>query len=72
MSRQFDQAQALEAAERDACVARQRATPGLRASGYCLDPGCRAALPEGQLFCGPECRDFYEREQRMRTIRGEK
>lgn len=72
MSRAFDQAQELETAERDACVAAQRAKPGLVATGFCLDPGCRAPLPEGQLFCGKECRDYFEKEQRMQRIQGKK
>lgn len=72
MSRAFDQAQELEAAEREACLARQRAKPGLVATGYCLDPGCFAPLPKGQLFCGEECRDFFEKQERMRRITGQK
>lgn len=70
MSRQFDQAQQLEEAERDACVAKQLAKPGLKATGVCLDPGCRAPLPEGQFFCGKECRDYFEKHQRMKEILG--
>lgn len=66
----LDVASRLEAAEREACVAAQRAKPGLVATGVCLDPGCRAKLPKGQLFCGPECRDYYERQQRMQRIQG--
>lgn len=70
MSRAFDQAQELEAAERDACVAAQRAKPGLAATGFCRDPGCGAPLPKGQLFCGKECRDYFEKLQRMKDILG--
>lgn len=68
----YDRAQQLDEAERTACEAAQRAKPGLKATGYCLDPGCFAPLPKGQLFCGQECRDFYEKEQRMRAIQGKK
>lgn len=66
----YDQAQQLDEAERDACVAAQRAKPALKPTGYCLDPGCFAPLPKWQLFCGEECRDFYEREARMKRIQG--
>lgn len=65
-----DHATAIEEAEREACVAAQLAKPGLKATGFCLDPGCKALLPEGQFFCGEECRDFFEKEQRMKRIRG--
>lgn len=66
----YDRAQQLDEAEREACVAAQLAKPGLKATGYCLDPGCFAPLPKGQLFCGEECRDFYERQERMKWIQG--
>ncbi|MDA8258337.1 MAG: hypothetical protein M0Z99_22365 [Betaproteobacteria bacterium] len=68
----YDRAQQLDEAEREACVAKQRATPGLKATGYCLDPGCFKPLPKGQLFCGEECRDFYEKQERMRRITGQR
>lgn len=68
----LDQASALESAERDACVAAQRAKPGLKATGFCLDPGCFAPLPKGQHFCGDECRDYYEKTERMKRIQGKK
>lgn len=66
----LDNASNLEAAERDACVAAQLAKPGLKATGHCLDPGCVAPLPKGQLFCGKECRDYYEKQERMKRIQG--
>lgn len=66
----LDNASNLEAAERDACVAAQLARPGLKATGFCLDPGCGAPQPPGQLFCGKECRDYFEKEQRMKRIQG--
>ncbi|MDA8257956.1 MAG: hypothetical protein M0Z99_20415 [Betaproteobacteria bacterium] len=68
----LDRASNLESAERDACVAAQRAKPAMKATGYCLDPGCFAPLPKGQLFCGDECRDFYEKQERMNRITGRK
>lgn len=75
MEREFepdvlDAASSLESAERDACIAAQRAKPGLKATGRCLDPGCSAPLPKGQLFCGKECRDYYEKQERMKRIQG--
>ena len=66
----YDRAQQLDGAERDACVAAQRAKPKLKATGYCLDPGCFSPLPKGQLFCGEECRDYYEKQERMKRIQG--
>ena len=68
----YDKAQQLDEAEREACVAKQLAKPGLKATGYCLDPGCFAPLPKGQLFCGTECRDYYEKQERMKQILGKK
>lgn len=66
----YDRAQQLDEAERAACEAMQRAKPGLKATGFCRDRGCGKPLPEGQLFCGPECRDYFEKDQQMRDIRG--
>lgn len=66
----LDNASSLEAAERDACVAAQLAKPGLEATGFCRDPACRNPLPEGQLFCDEECRDYYEKHERMKRIQG--
>lgn len=66
----YDRAQQLDEAEREACVAAQRAKPGLTATGFCLDPGCHKPLPKGQLFCGTECRDYFEKQQRMKRIQG--
>ncbi len=68
----YDRAQQLDEAERDACVAAQRAKTGLVATGFCLDPACHAPLPEGRLFCGGECRDYFEKHQRMKAILGGK
>jgi hypothetical protein len=72
MTKAFDRAQELEAAERDSCIAQQRAKPAMQATGFCLDPACGAPLPDGQLFCGAECRDFYEKQERMKLITGKK
>lgn len=66
----LDAAASLETREREACVAAQLAKPGLKATGYCLDPGCFAPLPKGQHFCGKECRDYYEKHERMQRIQG--
>lgn len=66
----YDKAQQLDEAERDACVALQLAKPRLKATGFCLDPACFAPLPKGQLFCGDECRDYFEKQERMNRILG--
>jgi hypothetical protein len=71
----YDRAQKLDADDRDACVALQLAKPGLKATGFCLDPACGAVLPKlpaGQQFCGKECRDYYEKNERMKVIQGRK
>lgn len=66
----LDVASTLEAAERDAGVKAARSKPCLIATGFCFDPGCQAPLPPGQLFCGAECRDYFEKQQRMQRIQG--
>jgi hypothetical protein len=66
----LDVASRLEAAERDACVAAARNQPAMQATGFCREPRCQAPLPEKQLFCGEECRDYYEKTQRMKRITG--
>lgn len=66
----YDRAQQLDEADRAACVAAQRAKPSMKATGFCHDPGCFAPLPKGQLFCGEECRDYYEKTERMKRIQG--
>ncbi len=38
---------------------RQETAPVIIATGYCLD--CDEALPAGQRWCGPECRDKWQR-----------
>lgn len=67
----LDIAGKIEMAERDACVERARNKPAMQATGVCLDQHCAEPLPDGQLFCGPECRDFYEKQQRMKRIQGQ-
>lgn len=66
----FDRASRLEEAERAACVAVQRAKRGMKACGACHY--CGEDVATGVLFCDAGCRDDYEVEQRMRTIRGDK
>ena len=68
----LDVAARLESAERDACVKAAMNQPAMQATGFCREPGCRALLPEGQLFCGEECRDFWEKTQRMKRIQGKR
>jgi predicted nucleic acid-binding Zn ribbon protein len=66
----LDIASGIETAERDACVARACNQPKMQATGFCRDQSCGAPLPPGQLFCGTECRDFFEKKERMRRIQG--
>ena len=55
----LDVASSLEAAERDACVMKQRAKPTMQAVGHCYN--CGEGLRAGMLFCDKDCRDDYEK-----------
>ncbi len=66
----LDIATAMETRERDACVKAAMNQPAMQATGRCREPGCQAKLPKGQLFCGKECRDHFEKVQRMKLITG--
>lgn len=68
MPDEFDRASALEQTERAACVAAQRARPGMKAGGLCH--WCAEPVAPGLLFCDAGCRDDYETAKRMRVIRG--
>lgn len=66
----LDIATTMETREREACVAAARKQPAMQATGFCREPACGEELPEGQLFCGEECRDYFEKVQRMKRIQG--
>jgi hypothetical protein len=66
----LDIATTMETRERDACVKAAMNRPAMQATGFCREPKCHAVLPEGQLFCGEECRDYFEKVQRMKRIQG--
>lgn len=40
-----------------------RAPEGPAATGVCLDPYCGVPLADGRRWCGPECRDNWEKER---------
>lgn len=66
---EFDRATEIEEAEREACVARAMNKPGMQPTGCCRN--CGAKLENDWLFCpGGECRDDFEKQQRMKRIRG--
>ena len=44
----------------------QRAPEGPAATGYCFN--CDAMLGTGLRWCGPECRDDYERIERAKSM----
>lgn len=58
---------AAEHAERLLEAARAyRAPVGPKATGRCQDPHCDEEIDEpGRRFCGPDCRDAYEKWRRM-------
>lgn len=41
---------------------------GVKAVGACLF--CGEPLPDHMRFCGPDCRDDWEHEQRMKRLGG--
>lgn len=49
---------------------RDQAKRRLQYSGYCRY--CEEYIPEPQVFCGPECRDDWEHEQKMETLNGKR
>lgn len=55
----LDQASNLEAAEREACLARARNHPSMPAVCACYN--CGEELAPGLLFCDKDCRDDYEK-----------
>lgn len=66
---EYDRATEIEEAEREACVARAMNRPGMQPTGCCYN--CGEPLEKDLLFCaGGECRDDYEKQQRMKTIKG--
>lgn len=61
-----DRAQKLEEMEREAALTHRN--PELKAIGYCYY--CAEDLSPGFRFCGPECRDKYDEEQRIKKQNG--
>lgn len=58
---EFDRAQQLEEAEREAAIRAQQAKLRMVACGACHN--CNEPLPPGMLFCDRDCRDDYEKRQ---------
>lgn len=68
MSDDIDRAQEFEAQFLAGALEAQSLKPPIQAIGVCLY--CNEALEPGRLFCGPECRDDYEHQERMAVING--
>lgn len=47
---------------------RESAKSHLKPNGYCYF--CGEELEQGKLFCDKDCRDMYEKEQKMKRIQG--
>lgn len=56
----YDQATERENQERERAL-KIRRPDGPQALGWCLH--CETAVPEGRRWCGPECRDDWQRAQ---------
>lgn len=58
----YDQATQREERDRELAVnAAMKAAPGPTATGRCLFKGCGEPLADGARFCGPECRDAFDK-----------
>lgn len=65
---EIDRAQEREEQHREAALAKAKGKGKLKATGFCYY--CDSDVPKGHTFCGAECRDDYEKEQRMMQING--
>jgi hypothetical protein len=66
---EFERASKLEMDHRELSVAHQRAqNQPLKFTGFCLS--CNERLEIGRFCFGGECKEDYEREQRIAKIMG--
>jgi len=59
-----DRARKLQQAEIDAALTHRKKTPTVRYTGNCA--WCDAPVGPKQRWCGPECRDDWERDWNRR------
>ena len=66
MADQFDRASDLEELDRQSAINLQQkqARPAAYAVGHCLY--CYEPLPVGYRWCDSECRDDWEKEQKLK------
>lgn len=69
MADEFDRASDREMADRELSIAQARAkNQPLKFTGFCLS--CNERLEIGRFCFGGECKEDYEREQRIAKIIG--
>lgn len=61
-----DRAQVEEERGREEAIRHRQ--PSLNATGFCWN--CAGKLGGSLLFCGPDCRDDYDREHAIRAHQG--
>jgi len=66
----IDRAQENEQRDRALCLAAARNAPSLPATG--AGHWCEASVPEGAHFCDCDCREMFEKTQRMERINGKR
>lgn len=64
----LDVASRSEMQERESRIAAARRQPVIVATGKCLS--CEEPLEGDRRFCGPECRDQYDHDKRIRARQG--
>lgn len=64
----IDKAQELEQKHREAALSRAKGKQRLKATGFCYY--CNSDVLKGYTFCDAECRDDYEKEQRLLKLSG--
>lgn len=72
MSDFADDASDTEIKDRERCIAAARQsgkTSPKKTSGECAD-GCGEKASPGSIWCSIDCRDNYEKTERMRKING--
>ena len=65
MSDWIDDSQELEEAQRAEALAKRMKVP--EKTGYCLS--CEEPVND-KVFCDSDCREFWERRERIRQIKG--
>lgn len=69
MSDEFDKASEAEELHREMAIKAIRAREHMKFSGHCVY--CNETIKQGS-FCGAECREDYELEQKFKRITGKR